>query len=295
MARIAVVHQRIANNTTPIDVAFIGTSHTWNSIADQELQRQLATLGADVSVANIGSSWMGRDLHLFLLKQLLEYKRPRLVVIEITDHEFAFGHEALPYVGNLSDLMCCRPYLDPEFPGHFALYLKNQVVAAVELLRRAETPQAAKSGKDFGWMAVDKVWKTPVPNSQPRTLKQRLKYKAYAWTGLYGLSAVEQMVGLAKEKGVKVAFLYLPVYEHALIDPANDLENFVKLGPVIKLPARIGRDPSLWFDDSHLNRTGAMMLTTAIAPDIRAQLDSKNFEGPQSSPVREPQQIGGSK
>ena len=119
---------------------------------------------------------MGRDLHLFYLKQLLIHKHPRLVVIEMTDHEFAFGHDLLPYVGELSDLFCCKPYLDPTFPSHFALFLKHKVNTTLELaLTPWDETKSSEAPSEFGWLAVAKNWASsarersgtqPPPNPQ---------------------------------------------------------------------------------------------------------------------------------
>ena len=131
MSRVGEVHQRIVSNPVPIDVAFIGTSHTWNGISDKDIQTQLGKHGDSVSVANIASSWKGRDLHLFFLRQLLANKKPRLVVIEVGYHEYPYGHGVLPYVGKISDLFCCKSYLDAQFPSHLALFFKQQIVNAI--------------------------------------------------------------------------------------------------------------------------------------------------------------------
>ena len=53
MTRIADVHGRIAEDPHPVDVAFIGTSHTWTAVADADLERRLMGLGDQVTVANL--------------------------------------------------------------------------------------------------------------------------------------------------------------------------------------------------------------------------------------------------
>ena len=272
MRRLSAIRQRIQDDPTPIDIAFIGTSHTWNAVADQDLQRRLVNMGTHLSVANLGASWMGRDMHFFLLKELLESKHPRLVVIEIDEHEYAFGHLALPYVAEVSDLFCCKPYLDPQFPGHFGLYLKNQVVNGVDWMRHSETPVSSDPAGEFGWVALDQKWKNPTLNTQTQTLRQRLKYQAFAMTSFYGLGVVQQMFRLAQEKGANVVFLYLPVYEHAQKDPAVGLSSYTDLAPTIRLPLNIAKDPAFWANESHLNRDGAMALTAILAEKIQAQL-----------------------
>src|SRR6478609_8139791 len=50
--RIREIHERIVANPKPIDVAFIGTSHTWNGASDSEIESLLSTAGTSVAVAN---------------------------------------------------------------------------------------------------------------------------------------------------------------------------------------------------------------------------------------------------
>src|SRR3954471_5395782 len=81
------VHERIMRSREPIDVAFIGTSHTLMGVDDQSIQRQLALAAKTVNVVNLGVIWAGRDLHLLITRELLARKKPKLVVIEINEHE----------------------------------------------------------------------------------------------------------------------------------------------------------------------------------------------------------------
>lgn len=282
MTRVNEVHQRIVENPAPIDVAFVGTSHTWNGIPDKEIQLLLAKQGVNISVANLASSWTGRDMHLFILRQLLTHKKPRLVVIELNEHEYPYGHNVLPYVGNVSDMFCCRPYLDPQFPGHFALFLKQQVVNAALLLHTPKTEDNPNSMSNFGWMPLEKVLGTSETTNRPISLAQQLREKAYTMSAFYGLGVVKQMVKLAHANGADVVFLYLPEYQYANRDPVVPIEYYTKLAPVIKIPEHIGSDAALWDDPAHLNRKGALELAPTIAKDIREMIlinSSRNTNG----------------
>lgn len=273
--RVAEVHHRITQDTRPVDVAFLGSSHTWTAISDAQIQRELVSLGLSVRVSNLASTWMGRDLHLFYLKQLLIHKHPRLVVIEMTDHEFAFGHDLLPYVGELSDLFCCKPYLDPTFPSHFALFLKHKVNTTLELARHPwDETKSSEAPSEFGWLAVAKNWPQAPANDQAPNLRQILKYQAYSLTSAYGRSVVEQMAALAKQHNAKIAFIYLPVYEYALREPASGFDFYESKGPIITIPKEIASNSKYWFDESHINKVGAEAIAPKIAGSIHKILTS---------------------
>jgi len=131
-ARLGELDHRIEMNPKPIDIAFFGSSHTATGVADKMIEGLLGATGTPFSIVNFGTFYMGRDLQLFELKHLLSRRKPRLVVIEVTEHEYEFGHEHLPYIGDPSDLFCCKFYLDPYFPKHIALYLKLQATHALQ-------------------------------------------------------------------------------------------------------------------------------------------------------------------
>lgn len=274
--RVAEVNYRITHDSRPIDIAFLGSSHTWTAIADGQIERELNLLGADTTVANLASTWMGRDLHLFYLKKLLDQKRPRLVIIEITDHEYAFGHDLLPYVGESADIFCCNPYLDPTFPSHFALFLKNKVSTKLDLVKHPwndsnHTPPA----KDYGWLSVKRNWQQAIPNSDTPSLRQKIKYKAFALTSEYGKNVVKQMSELTKQHQIKIAFLYLPVFEYARQDPAIGFEFYKSIGPIITVPRDISSNSNYWFDESHINAFGAEKIAPRMAEAIHQILSDQ--------------------
>jgi len=277
MSRISKTHQRIVNNPTKIDVAFFGSSHTLNGIADNKIQVQLASRGVNVSVANLGATWMGRDLHIFLLRQLLANKHPRLIIIEVNEHEYPYGHVALPYVGSFSDLVCCRPYLDPQFPSHFALYLKQQLINSVQLLHNHKVKVISNDMSDFGWVPLNQNYTFGASKESilPRTLMKHLKFRFYSMISSYGLGIVDDMVKLAHANGVKVAFLYLPEYENVK-KPLILIGSYTKLAPIIKIPEYFGDNPMFWNDEAHLNQTGSLALAPILANDIQKLLSSSN-------------------
>src|ERR1700730_19429388 len=63
--RLAEVYERVDQDLRPIDVAFIGTSHTMNGIDDRGIEETLATAGVGANVAHLGVMFPGRDLAVF--------------------------------------------------------------------------------------------------------------------------------------------------------------------------------------------------------------------------------------
>ena len=146
--RLNQVYNRIVYDVRPIDVAFIGTSHTMNGMADSEIEKSLPGL----HIANLGVMWMGRDLQLFLVKRLSEHKKPKLIIVEIGEHESPYGHPLMPYVGSTSDMFCCAFWADFNFPRMALLFLKEQICGLFFGEHRDS------QSWQYGWLPVDKIW-----------------------------------------------------------------------------------------------------------------------------------------
>lgn len=262
--RVKSVHDRIVFNPKPIDIAFVGSSHTWNGVDDAAVENALKKQGLDVSVANLASSWPGRDLRVLQLKQLLQYKHPHLVVIEVMEHETPYGHGILPYVANAEDMFCCRFYLDVRWPQHFALFLKRQILNHSELFGYREQTQYTPDLQPFGWMPRDGKWKNPTPLTALHGMKARLKEAGYIATQWFGISAVQKMVELAHSDGVEVRFLYMPEFAYARGEPVIPVEKYTRMAPMFNMPTSITQNPALWHDKAHLNREGAAILAPSL-------------------------------
>jgi len=272
--RIKEIHERIVANPKPIDVAFIGTSHTWNGVSDSEIESLLSTAGTSVAVANLASSWPGRDINLFLIKQLLRHKNPRLIILEIQEHEYRGGHGVLPYVANLSDMFCCRFFLDPHFPRNFLSYLKRQTLNSLTLILRGGSELVGADPADFGWMPLTRTGRPFHPALSSNTPSiTRVKELGYVATSAYGLDVVRRIVRLARERRVDVAFLYLPEFAYANRPPVVSIRYYTELGPVLRIPATISKDPTMWFDKAHLNLDGSKLLAFKLAADVQTLLN----------------------
>lgn len=258
--RIRLVLDRIRINPTPIDIAFIGTSHTVSAIDDARLETALAA----GHVANLGTNWMGRDMHLFLLRELLTHKAPRLVVIEVNEREHPFGHVVLPFAGGLGEVLCCHAYLDPTLPRRLAAFLRQQALHAVAGAFPAE-PSGPAFREDHTWMPLEGTRSNPELDLNT----SRHWLRTLPVTQLYGLKTVERMAAMAKAGGVRLVFLYQPNYVHVAAPPHGTRAAYTALGSVLELPAELGSDPALWYDDGHLNRNGVRVLSPALAEGLR--------------------------
>jgi hypothetical protein len=279
--RLVEVFDRITRNPRPIDIAFIGTSYTMNGIDDRDMEEALAKAGVHANVANLGMSWMGRDMHLFLIRQLLANKAPKLIVLEINEHESPYGHELMPYIASASDMFCCHFWVEFNFPKMFLLFLKEQLYGVISILWPSATlavdqPQAW----DYGWQPIDRIWNPEKPKKP--SLGDRLenllgggfRAAAYKRVSSYGDDTVSQIVKLAHSEHVEIIFLYLPEYIYAANPEADNIRFYSDMAPVVFPPQNVVANRLNWHDSSHLNRTGALKLVPDLSAAIVAYSNS---------------------
>jgi hypothetical protein len=280
--RLAEVYARIARDPRPIDVAFIGTSHTMNGIDDRGIEETLATAGVRANVANLGVILTGRDLHLFLTKKLLASKAPQLIVLEINEHEPPFGHPLMPYVASASDMFCCRFWVDLNFPKMYLLFLKEQLYGSLSMIWPSAPPSTSVPHLwEYGWDPVDRTWDAGAPKNP--SLGDRLenlvgsvpRAAAYDLTSSFGNQTVRQIVDLAHSNHVKIVFLYLPAYIYAAHPSPENIRFFNELGPVLLPPPNVVANRLDWWDFAHLNRNGALKLVPDLSAAIADYLSNR--------------------
>jgi hypothetical protein len=279
--RLVEVYDRITRNPRPIDIAFIGTSHTMGGIDDRDMEEALAKAGVHANVANLGMSWMGRDMHLFLIRQLLANKAPKLIVLEINEHEPPYGHELMPYIASASDMFCCHFWVDFNFPKIFLLFLKEQLYGVVSILWPSATLAVDQSQTwDYGWQPGDRIWNPEKPKKP--SLGDRLenllgggsRAAAYKLVSNYGDDTVSQIVKLAHSEHAEIIFLYLPEYIYAANPEADNIRFHSDMAPLLFPPQNVVANRLNWYDSAHLNRTGALKLVPDLCAAIAVYLNS---------------------
>jgi hypothetical protein len=101
-ARLGWMYERIHFDPTPIDIAFIGTSHSMNGIDGGAVRAALAEAGGGCrDVVNFGFPSYGRNLHWLIARELLENRKVGTLVLEVFENESRKAH---PFFGNIADV-----------------------------------------------------------------------------------------------------------------------------------------------------------------------------------------------
>jgi hypothetical protein len=104
--RSSWIFQRIFKDTTVIDVAFIGSSHTMSAVNDAMIEEQFdGVTQLHWHFCNLAYCGFGRNINYIVAKDLLHKKRVKLLVLEIRESEGTLGHGNFAQVASPMDVL----------------------------------------------------------------------------------------------------------------------------------------------------------------------------------------------
>ena len=273
------IYQRIFENQEKIDIAFTGASQTSCAIMDELVENQLdSTLNSELKVASLGYCRRGRDIQFTMLKDLFSQKRPKILVIEITENEPAKSHPVFPYLAESKDVLGSFVFFNQRFLSNIykALIVRFEYCKQLAFGNKTE-----KSGtnSNFGYISSSQIVNLDELNSNQQTWKKKLANPKPALISKienkYPLHYLEKMVKLAKMNHCDVVFLYLPEYGSGLKEPEN-IKFYSDIAPVIFLPDSIIQNKMNWKDPMHFNDAGAKQASDYISGELASQIKKLN-------------------
>lgn len=264
----AWIYDRIIHNTTPIDIAFIGSSHTIHAFQEEKMEKQI---GSNYHLTNLGYCRYGRNLQYVLLKFLLKQKSPKLIVIEVHEDEEKNSHDIFPYLADTKDLLCTptpinRDYFSDLFHGASARLAGFKARYIFEEKYPEANPSLYGYG-DESRMATENELKENEEAWQRRLQRreipaiEKIKMK-------YPLAYLEKIVGLLNDKKIPFLFVYLPESGSKLKKPKY-AEIYQQWAPILYPPESIFNDTTNWMDASHLNNKGSGLLSQWMAGQLK--------------------------
>lgn len=269
-ARGPWMYHRLHADTTPIDVAFIGTSYTMNAVADSAVERLLSTGSEQIHVANLGYCRPGENLYPVIVRELLSTKRPRLIVVEVrlspsqASHpmygHIASGYDILhppiySYQSYLTDLLTATtshwrllreslfnsPSGDDGNQGRYGHY-GNPYTADAKLMTDQKARRMLDTASVLNW------------NEQ---LNSRLSF-----------AALHQVAAICSDRGIALGLLYFRPYGNAQLVPKS--AHLLPSGVAVwSVPGHISQHPHNYYDHSHLNLRGSALLSAWLDSTIR--------------------------
>jgi len=286
------IYERVTYDKKPIDIAFIGTSHTLNAVDSVLVENSINTKKNQFKhVVNFAIPHFGRDMHKLITKLLIEKKSPEVILIEIRETEERDQHPATHYLADGSDLLNAPLMVNlryignlirlplresslflktsfPEFFGVDANFKANDYEGA-HLNFTTKFPDGTVRDNEHKKSDLDKLsehWnqKNSFKLNRDNEFKNFIYFNAN-WLNL------KSLIELAKSNGIKVYFTYLPNYGAAPI-PIDALI-YEKIAPILYLKNdSVLKNPRHWSDLGHLNGTGAIAYSKAISKILVGEL-----------------------
>lgn len=248
------MYHRMFEDSTDIDIAFLGTSHTMCGVQDSMLNSN----EDHVNVANLAFCWQGLNFQYVILQDLLANKKPSMIVFEVREQEENLNHTLFPYIASDKDLFE-QPFMRNE------KCLSNLYHAGrMRFDLKIEEPRALHPayGK-FGFSARGETADYAALHDWQHQMEEKYgiggEYHDAVMT-VYIQHYFERMLALCKENGVEVKFLYLPDFGFVLDEPLNT-DVYRACGELLIPPRSLFENPYYWADEGHLNTIGATQLT----------------------------------
>lgn len=267
----AWIFDRICRNPTPIDIAFIGSSHTIHAFQEKKMEELLASSD---HLTNLGYCRAGRNFEYALLKMLLKYKTPKMVVIEVNEDEAKNSHEIFAYISSSGDVLTTPTLVNRDY----FLDVYHAAQARIEYFKARYIFKKATPAPDptlYGYGEADR-----------KALKEELEQNVNAWAKRlkrteypsirkiqmkYPFSYLSKMIQLLNDKHIPIAFVYLPESGSKLQSPRY-ASYYQNLGTLFIPPSTIFADCDNWMDATHFNDKGSAIFSEWMARQLKKEL-----------------------
>ncbi|MBW8812425.1 MAG: hypothetical protein JF588_03275 [Caulobacterales bacterium] len=293
-ARSQWIYERSHFDPQPVDVVFLGPSRIGAGVDAPRLGAALAARGLPSNVVNFSLPEAGRNINWIIFRELMQTKRPKLVVIGVMEKPSRFGHSTYKFLAPRADIV------NPGYPTDFN-YLSDLVYLPyrqAELFVADLAPGVLGPTKTFDpahyrGHTVNTTGDVVLPGggikhaSYPATMSELMrgvnkwnagivppilprKYADYEFGD--ERYYIRKIVTLAHARGAQVTFLFLPYYTGATELQEQDF--YDQFGPTWN--AGFVADHSEMFADyGHLTSPAADDLTDWLVAPVAEALQGK--------------------
>ncbi|MDZ5459414.1 hypothetical protein [Azohydromonas lata] len=292
--RLKWIYERIHFDDTPIDVAFIGTSHTQSGIDDARVEAGLRELGVAQRVVNFAVPHLGRDMEFVVARELLAHRRVRTLVVELQEAEARAPHPGFQRLGLPLDFVQAPLLLNTGlFENLVRLPLRQAKYALASAMPGAfgvqpgfdpatyegphwndtyvghgfTEPRTRRMGWEFHQAELMRLRRE---TDGKEALARRLDALPLEANLLFRYNEIylRRIAELARAKGTQVVFLYLPAPD------ARRLPRVARwtqaYGPLLDARELL-RSSTLWQNADHVNVYGAHAVSDWMAAQLAGQ------------------------
>lgn len=269
------IYHRVFERKENIEVAFSGASQTGCAIMDEYLEKELTKLtGNKIHAANLGYCRRGRDIQFVMVKDLFQQKKPKILVVEVTEDEPKKSHPVFGYLAETCDLWGSFKFFNQRYPVNLWKGLVVRFEYLKHLLFNNEYPVADLG--EFGYRPSDQIVEPNIIRQNQATWVKRLSHLKSGILRKLELQLskyyLKKIVAMAGQNNCRIVFLYLPESGSQLNAPL--LADYYKsLGKLILLPEPVISDRLNWKDATHFNDTGAGKVSEFLAGELSLMLD----------------------
>ena len=259
------VHDRFAKNDKPVDIAFLGSSHTVNGIDDRLIEQLLDTLKTGLYVANFGYCRLGKNFNFSLLSSILKKKKTRFVVLEVREDEDRYSHPIFPFIASTKEVLLAYPFFNPHLFSDIGKHLSYKLELCKDqwFQKTGEVPFVSD---DYGFSAFadtaspEKLNAIKLRKAKPKASLSNFERDFYM---AFPREYLARIARLCRDNDVSLVFLYMPSFAGRKLPLEH--ETYLNYGPVLIPPDSILENTALWFDGEHLNIAGAQAISTWVA------------------------------
>lgn len=294
------IYHRIHDDPTPIDVIFLGSSHTVFGVDSAEVEHNAdGIIGQNVHVVNFALEHFGRDVPWLLAREAINARNVRLLVIEATENESRAMHPAFASLADPRDLLMAPVVINESYlPDLVQLPLRQISLCVQTILPQGFQAAPAFNPTQYRGAHWDDTWAeggsagAPIYPIKPRTTSpstSEMERERVHWAQLSAnklalpvslswlewranFQYVERTVALAHRNGVVVRFLYLPSY--GAPDQPAQVTAYEKLAPIWFPPPELLANRLFWSDVNHLNYYGAHALAAWLAARLAVEREN---------------------
>jgi len=255
------IYDRISYNKKNVDIAFLGSSHTLNGINDKLISERLKTKVA----VNFGYCRYGRNLSYVLLKEIYEHKKIKQLILEVTENEDQYSHPVFPFLASSKDVLFPNPFFNrniiTDIWSHFAF--KVEIFQDKFYSDELKTPL---NTRDFGMLNSTDTASVILLDATKNTVNKKSKFEQ-DFRANFARVYLRKISDFCKENKIQLTFLYIPSYVERTAKPF-EYQTYIKYGKVLIPPRRILNKQANWYDENHLNHSGADELSVWICEQI---------------------------
>ncbi len=269
--RGAWMYRRIFESKEPVNIAFLGTSHTINGINDTLVNKYLLGSGSNQTSCNLGYCRLGRDLTYVLMQHLIQQKETKTFVIEVLPDEYMLSHPIFAFLAEAVEVIQPKTFFNRSYFGNLHASLVSKLNYARQDLWRE--PYVYKYGlRENTGFSTNNYYADTTALSKKKQVHYKNQYRSHTWkrslTMSYSKAWLASIGELAKANGCRLIFLYIPPYGTPEKTPI-EMATYQKYGEVWLPPDTIFTNQRNFYDDEHLNLEGANSLSAWVAGQLK--------------------------